>query len=95
MTRRIFSAFIFLLAVAVAVLFTSLNPGRIKLDLGFQVFDAPVSVAFVATFALGWLFGLFSAGAWMYKRRRARKRREKAERAAAESRSISVIDERG
>ncbi len=95
MTRRIFSAFIFLLAVAVAVLFTWLNPGLIKLDLGFQAFDAPVSVAFVATFALGWLFGLLSAGAWMYKRRRARKRREKAERAAAESRSLSVIDERG
>ena len=95
MTRRIFSAFILILAVAVAVVFTWLNPGRIELDLGFQAFDTPVSVAFVATFALGWLFGLLSVGAWMYKRRRARKRREKAERAAAEDHSLPVIDERG
>ena len=95
MTRRIFSAFILILAVAVAVVFTWLNPGRIELDLGFQAFDVPVSVAFVATFALGWLFGLLSAGAWMYRRRRARKRREKAERTAAEDLSLPVIDERG
>ena len=95
MTRRILSAFLFILAVAVAVLFTWLIPGRIEIDLGFQAFDVPVSVAFVATFALGWVFGLLSAGAWMFKRRRARKRREKAERAAVENRSLPVIDERG
>ena len=95
MTRRIFSAILLVIVVAIAAIFTWLNPGRVPLDLGFVALEAPVSLAFVAAFALGWLFGLVSAGAWLFKRRRARRRAEKAELAAAEARSMTVADGRG
>lgn len=95
MTRRIFTVAVLLIVVAFAVIFTFLNPGRVALDLGFAAFEAPVSLAFVAAFALGWLFGLASAAAWAYKRRRIRKRREREERVAAEARSMTVADGRG
>jgi uncharacterized integral membrane protein len=95
MNARIISAVFFLFFVAVAVIFTAWNPGRVDIELGFSSVNAPLSLALVAALALGWLLGLASAGAWMFKRRRALKRKEKAERAAAQSRSLPAIDERG
>lgn len=95
MTRRILSVALFVFFVALAAFFTWLNPGRIDLDLGFAEVDAPVSVAFVSALAIGWLLGLASAMGWLFKRRRARRRKEKAERKAAEARSMTVLDERG
>ncbi|MEJ2516341.1 MAG: lipopolysaccharide assembly protein LapA domain-containing protein [Gammaproteobacteria bacterium] len=94
MFRRLLSGFLLILAVLAAVVFTWLNPGYISLDLGFVAVESPVSLAFVATFALGWLFGLASAGAWGLKRRRERKRRENAQQQSSDGASLPAVDGR-
>ncbi len=95
MLKRLLSALFLILAVVAAVVFTWLNPGQVSLDLGFVAVDAPISLAFVATFAIGWLFGLASAGVWGLQRRRARKRREKAQQGTTDTRSLPAANGRG
>ena len=61
MIKRIFTAVLFILALAVAVLFTAMNPGEIELELGFSVLQVPLGLAFILAVALGWLLGILSA----------------------------------
>lgn len=57
-----------LIAVIVAVFaFTSVNSGPIVIDLLFDSVTTSVSVAFVVTFAAGWVFGLLCLGFWALK----------------------------
>ena len=53
-----------LLVVLIAAVFAYNNPGSLDVDVAFTRFEnVPVSVAFAAAFAVGWLAGLLSAGA--------------------------------
>jgi uncharacterized integral membrane protein len=61
MIKRIFTAVLFILALAVAVLFTAMNPGEIELELGFSALRVPLGLAFILAIALGWLLGILSA----------------------------------
>ena len=82
MIKRIITAAIFIAALALSAFFTSLNPGEIRLDLGFTAVDAPLGLAFVAALALGWLAGVLSLLAWVARiaaeRRRLRGELKKA-----------------
>ena len=80
MTRRFFIFMLVLLAVAASALFTWFNPDRVVLELGFARITPPISLAFVATFAAGWLFGLLCSSLWVA--RIARERRRLAREAA-------------
>ncbi len=64
MIKRLLTAVIFIVALALSAFFTSLNPGEIRLDLGFAAIDAPLGLAFVAALAIGWLLGVLSLLGW-------------------------------
>lgn len=55
------------------LVFTYHNKGEITLDLIFKEVTSPVSVAFIVTFALGWLFGVVTMG--LYALRQATEKR--------------------
>lgn len=67
MFRRI--ALVLLVAVIfVAMLvFTYHNKSEVVVDLLFTEVEAPLSTAFTVTFALGWLFGVFSMGLYTFR----------------------------
>jgi uncharacterized membrane protein YciS (DUF1049 family) len=59
MLLRIVAVALAALVALGAAVFAVQNPGTIALDLGVAALaEVRVSVAFAATFALGWLFGL-------------------------------------
>src|SRR5262245_41700458 len=58
--RRLILLLLATVALAVAALFTWLNPGQMAIDLAFTEVTVPIAVAFVATLALGWLLGWLS-----------------------------------
>ena len=78
MIKRILIAALFIAALAVSALFTSLNPGTIALDFGFAAVETPLGLAFVLALALGWVLGIVSALLWLIRlatdRRRLRSR---------------------
>ena len=55
------------------LVFTYHNKGEITLDLILKEVTSPVSVAFIVTFALGWLFGVVTMG--LYALRQASEKR--------------------
>ena len=60
--RLVFISLLVLLVLAAAV-FAYSNPDPITVDVGFMRLErVPSSVAFAAAFAVGWVFGLLSAG---------------------------------
>lgn len=61
MIKRILTAVLFILALAVAVLFTAMNPGEIELDLGYTLLQVPLGLAFILAIAIGWVLGILSA----------------------------------
>jgi uncharacterized integral membrane protein len=94
MVKRILTAIILLAALAVSVLFTSLNPQRIALDLGFREIDGPLGLVFVLVLSLGWLLGVVSVLAWA-GRLVGERRRLRAELRKLGGASLPVVDERG
>lgn len=60
MFKRVLTAVLFIAALAVAVLFTAMNPGEVDLELGFALWRVPLGLAFILAIALGWVFGLLS-----------------------------------
>jgi len=46
----------------VTLVFTYHNEGELRIHLIFTEVDTTVSIAFIVTFALGWLFGVLSMG---------------------------------
>ena len=62
MFRRIAIAVIIALIFIATLVFTYHNEGDIRVHLIFTEVETPVSVAFIVTFALGWLFGVISMG---------------------------------
>ena len=61
--RKIALLLSLLLIVLITAVFAYNNPENITVDIGFTRFEeVSVSLAFVVSFAVGWLFGLLSAG---------------------------------
>lgn len=82
-----------LLAVLFAAVFAYSNPERIAIDVGFaRIEGVPVPVAFVACLAVGWLFGLVSAGVALLRMSRERRRlRRELKLAEAEVKSLRSL----
>ena len=95
MLKRILIAAMFLLALAVAVLFTAMNPGEIELELGFLALQAPLGLAFILALALGWLLGLVSALPRILSLSSQRRRLRGQLRKAPSDTTLAVPDERG
>lgn len=93
MIKRIFTAGIFVLALAVSAFFTWLNPGLIRLDFGFAAFETPLGLAFVLALAAGWVLGICSALLWV-ARIAAERRRLRADLKSASAGGLAVRDER-
>jgi hypothetical protein len=80
-----------------AAVFTYNNPEPITVDTGFMRFErVPASIAFGACFALGWLFGVLSAGLALLRmageRRRLRRDLKFAEAELNSLRSLPLQD---
>lgn len=94
MIKRILTVVIFVAAVALAGFFTWLNPGEIRLDLGWTAREVPLGLAFVLVLAVGWLLGILSALLWV-ARISADRRRLRSKLKNSASTGLSVRDERG
>lgn len=96
MLRKIATILLVIALLAAVIVFTWLNTGRVELDLAFTTVETQVAVAFTLTFALGWLFGLFSAGLFVLKsvaeRRRLRKSLAAVEEEVSKLRSLPLQD---
>lgn len=82
-----------LLAVLVAAVFAYNNPEQIAIDVGFmRIESVPVPVAFVVCLAIGWVFGLISAGVALLRMSRERRRlRRELKLAEAEVKSLRSL----
>jgi uncharacterized integral membrane protein len=80
--RRLILIVLALVALAVAALFTWLNPGSITVDLAFAAVPMPVALAFVTTLALGWLLGWLSTVGYLLSLLREQRRLRVAARLA-------------
>lgn len=97
MLRTLFTVVLLVMAALVAAVFAAQNPGVITLDLGVaELVDARISVVFVATFALGWLFGLLCCSFVMlrlaHQRRRLQRRLKASEAEVSGLRSLPIQD---
>ena len=97
MLRTLVTFVLLALAALVAVVFAVQNPGRMTLELAVVRLDeVRIPVAFVVTFALGWLFGLACCAVTLARhgRERLRLRRalEGAERQVRGLRSLADDD---
>jgi uncharacterized integral membrane protein len=86
-----------LFAVLIMAVFAYNNPDRIPVDLGvMRIEGVPVSIAFVVCLALGWVFGLISAGVALLRmsgeRRRLRRDLKLAEAEVKSLRSLPLHD---
>ena len=85
------------LVVLVAAVFAYNNPDNITVDIGFARFEqVSVSLAFAVAFAIGWFFGLLSAGFAVFRmaseRRRLRRELRLAEAEVSSLRSLPLHD---
>ena len=91
--RKTALVFALLLAVLIAAVFAYNNPEQIAIDVGFARIDGvPVPVAFVVCLAIGWVFGLISAGVALMRSARERRRlRRELKLAEAEVKSLRSL----
>jgi uncharacterized integral membrane protein len=96
MIRKIGVGLLVLIIFLLMLLFTSINPGVIKIDLAFVEVEPSIPVAFAVTFVLGWLFGLACMSVFVVKlineRRRLRKSLRVAESEVSSLRSLPIAD---
>lgn len=95
--RRAIYFLVLLFLVLVAVVLAYSNPEPVSLDLGIARIDGvSLSVALAGAFALGWLFGLISAGAALLRmiadRRRLRREIRFAEAELGSLRGLPLQD---
>lgn len=88
---------VLLLVALLTAVFAYNNPDRIAIDIGFtRIEDASMSLAFTVCFALGWLFGIISAGVALVRmageRRRLRRDLKLAEAEVSSLRSLPLHD---
>lgn len=86
-----------LLIVLLAAVFAYNNPQSIAVDIAFARFEnVSVSLAFIVCFAVGWLFGVLSAGIAVARiaseRRQLRKALRLAEAEVSSLRSLPLHD---
>ena len=97
-TMRKIGLLLSLLVIALlAAIFTYSNPDSIAVDIGFvRLEEGSMSIAFAACFAVGWLFGLFSAGIAVMRivreRRQLRRNLRLAEAEVTSLRSLPLHD---
>ncbi len=65
--KRIGVALLVVLIFLAMIVFTVGNPGDVSLKLLHWEIRSPVSLAFTAVFAVGWLFGVVSMGLYAFK----------------------------
>ncbi len=97
MLRTVLVIILIVLVALGAAVFAAQNPGVLTLDLGvIELVDVRVSVAFVATFALGWVFGLlccvYALLRMVNQRRRLRRRLDAAQTEISTLRSLPMHD---
>ncbi|MCC5868657.1 MAG: LapA family protein [Gammaproteobacteria bacterium] len=97
MLRNVLTILLLVLVALFAAVFAAQNPGVMTLDLGvIELVDARISVVFVATFALGWLFGLlccvYALLRLIYQRRNLRRKLETAQSEISSLRSLPMHD---
>lgn len=95
--RRAIYFLVLLFLVLVAVVLAYSNPEPVSLDLGIARIDGvSLSVALAGAFALGWLFGLISAGVALLRmiadRRRLRREIRFAEAELGSLRGLPLQD---
>lgn len=78
------------------VVFTAGNPGDVNVKLLHWETTAPVSLAFIAVFAIGWIFGVICMGLYALKlaneRRMLRRSLRMSENEVSSLRSLPLSD---
>lgn len=96
MLRTVIAAAAVIALTALAAVFAALNPGRITIDYAFGAVETERSVVIIGALVAGWLLGLGSAAAslWRYsvERRRLQRALRLAEQEVEALRSIPVQD---
>jgi len=94
--KRIGLALLIVLIFSAMVVFTAGNPGELDIKLLHWEFRAPVSLAFTAAFAVGWLFGVICMGLYAIKvaneRRMLRRSLRMSENEVSSLRSLPLSD---
>jgi uncharacterized integral membrane protein len=96
MLRTVIAAAAVIALTALAAVFAALNPGRISIDYAFGAVETERSVAIIGALVVGWLLGLGSAAAALWRHAVERRRLQRALRLAEQEvealRSIPVQD---
>jgi uncharacterized integral membrane protein len=96
MLRSLVFSLLLLVFVALAAIFSALNPGLVSLDFAFGTAEVQKSVALIAALSVGWLFGLLCAALSMLRllgqRRGLRRSLHLAEQEVQALRSLPVRD---
>ncbi len=94
--KRILLALLIVTICVLMVVFTAGNPGTVGIKLLHWEFDPPVSLAFTAVFAIGWLFGILCMGLYALKlaneRRVLRRSLRMSENEVSSLRSLPLSD---
>ena len=76
--RRLVLGILLLFFMLLAAVFAYSNPELIDIDIGvMKITQVSMSIAFAVVFAIGWIFGLVSAGAALLQAARERRRLRK------------------
>ncbi len=67
MLKRAGLAVLILILLVVIFTFTAMNTGRVELDLAFHKASYPISMAFAVTLVVGWLLGMLSMLAFVFR----------------------------
>ena len=97
MVRSLLSVVLILVLFLLVVIFSWRNPGTLELDLAFGKFEeVPTALAFAVTVAIGWIWGLLTALAYIVRlmndRRKLRKKVRLADAELNNLRSIPMHD---
>jgi len=94
--KRIGVALLVVLIFLAMIVFTVGNPGDVSLKLLHWEIRSPISLAFTAVFAVGWLFGVVSMGLYAFKvsneRRMLRRSLRMSENEVSSLRSLPLSD---
>ncbi len=96
MLKRMAAIALVLVVFVLMAWFTSINPGKMHIDLAFGTIEPSVPLALAITFVLGWAFGLFSLAFYSFKlaneRRRLRVALRKSESEVTSLRNLPIDD---
>ena len=96
MLKRIGLIALVLTVFALMIWFTSLNPGAVPIDLAFVTVEPTIALALTVTLALGWVFGILCAGAYVLRllneRRRLRNELDSTRAEVSSLRNLPIAD---